>query len=75
VIDVAANDVLWVRSSPNAKARKVALLPPTNCERTETYAYATGARKSGWIAVQTAAGKNGWINARFVIPYAAWDAS
>ena len=73
-VDVTADDVLWLRAAPNAKARKVGSLPPNNCEDTGTYAYFDGRRKGRWVHLRTVSGLKGWANERFLISYPAWDA-
>jgi Bacterial SH3 domain len=75
VVDVAADDVLWLRAAPNAKAKKVGSLRPNNCEDTSTYAYFDGRRNGQWVKLRTASGVKGWANERFLISYPAWDAS
>jgi hypothetical protein len=75
VVDVASDDVLWLRAKPNAKSIKVGSLPPDNCERQSTYAYFDGRRKGLWIQVRTVDGVVGWANERFLISFPAWDAS
>jgi len=61
VVNVARGDVLWMRSGPSARYRRVASLPPGYCG-----VIVRNLCRSNWCLVHSLDGAGGWVNMRYI---------
>ncbi len=61
VVNVARWDVLWMRSGPSVRYRRVASMPPGYCG-----VIVTEKCRGNWCFAYTLEGAGGWVNMRYI---------